>query len=150
MWPEVYEQEARIIYMEMVDGKAVEVNAELPEIDQDANQWDAILHKVAGVTLEEIVEAIRNAVRKISEWEQTVTVEGTDDIEKMLALLEEETREIPRDVTERGRKEAREKQRAVERAESSRFRQYRISETTRTMKKRTGPRGREWKGADRM
>lgn len=44
------------------------------------------------------------------------------------------------------RKEEREKQRAVERAAASRFRQYRARESTRAVQKRTGQRQREWRG----
>lgn len=49
-------------------------------------------------------------------------------------------------VTAWDRKEAREKQRAVERAASSRFRQYRTRESAWSAQKRTGPRWREWRG----
>lgn len=45
-----------------------------------------------------------------------------------------------------GRKETREKRRAVEQAAASRFRQHKARETAWTARKRTNPRKREWRG----
>lgn len=62
-------------------------------------------------------------------------------------FLEEIEPGEPQDITTAwDRKEAREKQQAVERAAASRFRQYRVRESAWSERKRTGKRRREWRG----
>lgn len=96
--------------------------------------------KKAAVTLEEAIQAILDALQKAAEWTQTV-------FEQYTINLEEQEEQKPLDIkTERGRKEARERRQTVDQANAARFRQYRTRETARAVKKRTGPRGREWHG----
>lgn len=125
--------------------------------DEQKKEWARDLCAAgveAGVIAEVLREIAESVIIKCIEFEEAMAqianimrlglVEAANELEELEALRKRAALlELP---TAWDRKEAREKQRAVERAASSRFRQYRTRESAWSAQKRTGPRRREWRG----
>lgn len=125
--------------------------------DKQKEEWARALCAAgveAGVIAEALREIAESVIIKCIEFEEAVAkianimrlglVEAANELEELEALRKKAALlELP---TAWDRKEAREKQRAVERAASSRFRKYRTRESAWSAQKRTGPRRREWRG----
>lgn len=125
--------------------------------DEQKKEWARDLCAAgveAGVIADVLREIAESVIIKCIEFEEAMAqianiirlglVEAANELEELEALRKKAALlELP---TAWDRKEAREKQRAVERAASSRFRQYRTRESAWSAQKRTGPRRREWRG----
>lgn len=119
------------------------VNAAMPDEAEAIKKTSVIIAKKAGVALEEAVGMALKAIQDFGDGLKTAFEPFLGEPD----FLEEIEPGEPLDITTAwDRKEAREKQRAVERAASSRFRQYRTRESTWATRKRTGQRRREWRG----
>lgn len=119
------------------------VNTAMPSEVEKIKKISVIVGQKAGVTLEEAVGMVLKAIQDFGNGLKTVFAPFLGEPEFLEAVEPGE----PLDVTTAwDRKEAREKQRAVEQAAASRFRQYRTGESTWGTRKRTGPRRREWRG----
>lgn len=117
---------------------------ELEHIEK-IDKASAIIAEKAGVSFEEAVGMVLRAIQDFGEGLKTVLAPFLGEPD--LTMLEPgEPLDVP---TAWDRKEAREKQRAVERAAASRFRQHKSRESAWAARKRTGQRRREWRGADR-
>lgn len=124
--------------MEMCREAMREELERIEKIDKTA----VIVAEKAGVSLEEAVYIVMKAIQDFGEGLKTALAPFLGEPD--LTMLEaDEPLDVP---TAWDRKEAREKQRAVERAASSRFRQYKARESAWTARKRTGQRRREWRG----
>ena len=117
-------------------------NTAMPDEAEEITKTSVIVAKKAGVTLEEAVGMVLKAIQDFGDGLKAAFAPflGEPDL---TAIEPGEPLDAP---TAWDRKEAREKQRAVERAAASRFRQYRARESTWAAQKRTGPRRREWRG----
>lgn len=157
MGPEDSEKKEVKVYM-MVDGQPVEIAPEiaeikLPEVQQGG---DVLPLQECEITIDAHLTAPLIHGRMIYRCESCGSrqlmylekgIEEFGENHKPSPLLEPgEPLDVP---TAWDRKEAREKQRAVERAASSRFRQYKARESAWAAEKRTGQRRREWRGPDR-
>ena len=122
------------------------VNEAMPDEAEAITKTSVIIAQKAGVTLEEAVGMVLKAIQDFGDGLKAVFAPflGEPDL---TAIEPGEHLDVP---AAWDRKEAREKQRAVERAAASRFRQYRARESTWAAQKRTGQRRREWRGADRL
>lgn len=118
------------------------INRTVPDKAEEVKKITFTFAEKAGVSLKEVVAALLNAIR---DFENSARAAFEPFLgEPDLAELEPgEPLDIP---TAWDRKEAREKQQAVERAASSRFRKYKARESTWATRKRTGQRRREWCG----
>ena len=117
-------------------------NAAMPDGAEAITKTSVIVAKKAGVTLEEAVGMVLKAIQDFGDGLKAAFAPflGEPDL---TAIEPGEPLDVP---TAWDRKEAREKQRAVERAAAARFRQYRTRKSTWATQKRTGPRRREWRG----
>lgn len=125
------------------------VKRTVPDEAEAVKRTSVIIAKRAGASLEEAVAIVMKAMKAIRDFGnglQTALAPYLGELDPTM-LEPGESLDIP---TLWDRKEAREKRRAVERAASSRFRQYKTRERAWTARKRTGPRRREWRGADRV
>lgn len=114
---------------------------ELEHIEK-INKASVIVAEKAGVSFEEAVGMVLRAIQDFGNNLKATLAPFLGEPD--LTMLEQDE---PLDVpTAWDRKETREKQRAVERAAASRFRQYKTRERAWTARKRTGPRRREWRG----
>lgn len=118
------------------------VNEAMPDEAEAITKTSVIIAQKAGVTLEEAVGMVLKAIQDFGDGLKAVFAPflGEPDL---TAIEPGEHLDVP---AAWDRKEAREKQRAVERAAASRFRQYRARESTWAAQKRTGQRRREWRG----
>lgn len=119
------------------------VNAAMPDEAEAIKKTSVIVAKKAGVALEEAVGMVLKAIQDFGDGLKTAFEPFLGEPDFLEAIEPGEPLDI---TTAWDRKEAREKQRAVERAASSRFRQYRTRESTWATRKRTGQRRREWRG----
>lgn len=118
------------------------VNKTMPDEAEAIGKTSAIIAEKAGVSLEEAVGMVLKAIQDFGDGLRTVLAPFLGEPD--LTVLEPgEPLDIP---TAWDRKKAREKQQAVERAASSRFRQYKTRERAWAAQKRTGHRRREWRG----
>lgn len=122
------------------------INRTMPDEAEAVRKTSVIIAEKTGISLEKAVGAVLRMIQEVgnnmnSEFDPFL---GEPD----LAALEPGD---PLDIsTAWDRKEAREKRRAEDRATASRFRQYKARENAWGAWKRTGPRRREWRGADRV
>lgn len=101
------------------------------------NKLALVIAEKTGISLEEAVTVVLRAMLE-KEAQQFLAENGG-----MIATVQGE----PQDrKTAWDRKEARETRRAVDRAATSRFRQYEARESVWSAQKRTGTRRREWRG----
>ena len=124
------------------------------EIVQLVKPDEEIIEKVSAIVAENAAVPLKQAFAIVLKALQSFG----DELKKALAPFMGEPDDLqktfgpgepPIITTAWDRKESREKQREVERAAASRLRQYKASEKAWSARKRTGPRGREWRGADR-
>lgn len=125
--------------------------------NEAAEAWERVL-SAAGIEMDmiekilrEIAEAaiitymeLEKAMVQVANIARAGLVEAANELEEFEALRKEAVLFNP--PTARDRKAAREKQRAIEQAATSRFRQYKASERAWSAQKRSGPRRREWRG----
>ena len=117
-------------------------NAAMPDGAEAITKASVIVAKKAGVTLEEAVGMVLKAIQDFGDGLKAAFAPFLGELD-LTAIEPGEPLDVP---TAWDRKEAREKQRAVERAAAARFRQYRTRKSTWATQKRTGPRRREWRG----
>lgn len=108
----------------------------------DVETMGECLLKIAKAMVITCIE-IGKAMQQVANIIRKSLPEAIRELEELEAL---EKKAILDSTTARDRKKARERRQAVEQANAARFRQYRTRETARAVKKRTGPRGREWRG----
>lgn len=119
------------------------VNAAMQDEAETIQKTSVIVAKKRGVALEEAVGMVLKAIQDFGDGLKTAFAPFLGEPDFFEAIEPGEPLDI---TTAWDRKEAREKQRAVERAASSRFRQYRTRESTWAARKRTGQRRKEWRG----
>lgn len=111
------------------------------EIDEVAR----IIAEETGVSLDGAAGAVLNVMQQ----EACGLREELEALDRLFAECAEQGAESSGDlglVAAWNQKEGRGKQRAIERANVSRFRQYKARENAWAARKRTGPRQREWRG----
>lgn len=120
------------------DRAIARIIAETVDQSKEIEEIARILAERAGISMEEAIGAIMNAMQ----WR-------TCELEEVLAalnlLFDQLQAQVKRSIKLALRAE-REKQRAEERAKIHRFHQYRAKENAWAIKKRTGKRRREWRG----
>lgn len=119
------------------------VNEAMPDEAEAITKTSVIIAQKAGVALEEAVGMVLKAIQDFGDGLKTAFEPFLGEPDFLEAVEPGEPLDI---TTAWDRKEAREKQRAVERAASSRFRQYKTRESAWATRKRTGQRRREWRG----
>lgn len=119
------------------------INRTAPDEAEAIGKTSVIIAEKTGVSLEEAVGIVLKAIQDFGNGLKAALAPLLGEPDYLEALEPGNPLDIP---TARDRKKAREKQKAVERAASSRFRQYKARESTWAAQKRTGARRREWRG----
>lgn len=117
-------------------------NAAMPDEAEEITKTSVIVAKKAGVTLEEAVGMVLKAIQDFGDGLKAAFAPFLGELD-LTAIEPGEPLDVP---TAWDRKEAREKQRAMEQATAARFRQYKASESAWAAQKRAGRRRREWRG----
>ena len=118
------------------------INRTMPDKAVAIGKTSVIIAEKEGVSFEEAVGMVLGVLQDLGDGLKAAFAPFLGEPD--LTMLEPgEPLDVP---TAWDQKEAREKQRAVERAVSSRFRQYKARESAWTAQKRTGQRRREWRG----
>ena len=117
-------------------------NAAMPDEAEEITKTSVIVAKKAGVTLEEAVGMVLKAIQDFGDGLKAAFAPFLGELD-LTAIEPGEPLDVP---TAWDRKEAREKQRAMEQATAARFRQYKARESAWAAQKRAGRRRREWRG----
>lgn len=125
--------------------------------DEQVEAWKRAL-EMAGVDLDTLGKCLLKIAKALTiaymefekDMEQVANIARTGLIEAASEMEEFEDLERELKMLDRPtaweRKKARERRRAEEREAASRFQQYKASESAWSVRKRTGPRRREWRG----
>lgn len=129
--------------MELTDEQVVAWKRafELARVDLDA--LGKCLQKIAKALTIAYME-FEKAMEQVANIARAGLIEMASELEEFEAL-ERELKKL-NSPTAQDRKKAREKRRAMEQANAARFRQYKASESAWSVRKRAGPRRREWRG----
>lgn len=119
------------------------INRTMPDEAEAIGKTSVIIAKKTGVSLEEAVGIVLKVIQDFGNGLKAALAPLLGEPDYLEAIELGEPLDVP---TVWDRKKAREKQKAVERAASSRFRQHKARESAWIAQKRTGARRREWRG----
>lgn len=119
------------------------INRTAPDEAEAIGKTSVIIAEKTGVSLEEAVGIVLKAIQDFGNGLKAALAPLLGEPDYLEAIGPGEPLDVP---TVWDRKKAREKQKAVERAASSRFRQHKARESAWIAQKRTGARRREWRG----